>query len=227
MMEGNSNTVTPTPTSIEAASSIGTSVPSFPASEISPTAVAAIVSVPPGPVAIVSGQPTDSTAGTDAPGLESTSKRKNKSVAWEHFTKMKNPNGTPMAKPRAKCNYCPQTHACHSKSNGTSSMKTHMLYQCKKCLLYIPAKKQRCLTFDSIENGGNVVVVQYDPDRSRLLLAKMIIRDELPFSHVEGEGFKEFMRVTVPKIHLPSRRTIARDIWDLYQNEKTALKNMS
>uniref|UniRef100_A0A3Q7IHG4 Uncharacterized protein n=1 Tax=Solanum lycopersicum TaxID=4081 RepID=A0A3Q7IHG4_SOLLC len=35
----------------------------------------------------------------------------------------------------------------------------------------------------------------------------MIIVDELPFSFVEKEGFKNFMRVTMPQFHIPSRRT--------------------
>ncbi|XP_034197566.1 uncharacterized protein LOC117613032, partial [Prunus dulcis] len=39
----------------------------------------------------------------------------------------------------------------------------------------------------------------------------MIIRDELPFSHVEGIGFHEFLKEAQPRFDLPSRTTIARD----------------
>ncbi|CAL9030025.1 unnamed protein product, partial [Prunus brigantina] len=53
----------------------------------------------------------------------------------------------------------------------------------------------------------------------------MIIRDELPFTHVEGIGFREFLEVQ-PRFDLPSRTTIARDVWDLYQEEKAKIKSV-
>ena len=54
---------------------------------------------------------------------------------------------------------------------------------------------------------------------------EMIIRDELPFSHVEGQGFINFMRVLQPKFNLPSRRTIARDVWNVYIAEKMKIRD--
>lgn len=151
-------------------------------------------------------------------------KRKNKSEAWDHSIKLKNADGSVMHKPRAKCKYCPQTYACHSKANGTSAMRTHMLYQCRKSPVYIPAKKQRYLAFDSAENGGHMVSIAFDQDTCRFACARMIIRDELPFSHVEGQGFIDFMRVAQPKFKPPSRRTIARDILILYGSEKERIR---
>ena len=44
----------------------------------------------------------------------------------------------------------------------------------------------------------------------------MIILDELPFSFVEKEGFKKFMRKVQPLFHIPSRRTITRDCYEVY-----------
>ncbi|XP_040374760.1 uncharacterized protein LOC121052884 [Rosa chinensis] len=82
----------------------------------------------------------------------SGSKRKNKSMVWDHFTKLLNPDGTKMLRPKAKCNYCPQTYMVHSKSNSISSMRNRMLYQCKKNPLYLPAKKQKNLMFESGES---------------------------------------------------------------------------
>uniref|UniRef100_A0A494G8D9 Uncharacterized protein n=1 Tax=Solanum lycopersicum TaxID=4081 RepID=A0A494G8D9_SOLLC len=55
----------------------------------------------------------------------------------------------------------------------------------------------------------------------------MIIVDELPFSFVEKEGFKNFMRVTVPQFHIPSRRTVTRDCYELYLEERKLLKRFS
>ena len=48
----------------------------------------------------------------------------------------------------------------------------------------------------------------------------MIIVEELPFSFVEKRGFKNFMRVTMSQFHIPSRRTVTRDFYELYIEEK-------
>ena len=55
----------------------------------------------------------------------------------------------------------------------------------------------------------------------------MIIVDELPFSFVEKEGFKNFMRVTMPQFHIPSRRIVTRDCYELYLEERKLLKRFS
>ncbi|CAL2271113.1 unnamed protein product [Prunus armeniaca] len=51
----------------------------------------------------------------------------------------------------------------------------------------------------------------------------MIIQDELPFSHVEGIGFCEFLKDAQPRFDLSSSTTIARDE---YQEEKAKIKNV-
>lgn len=53
----------------------------------------------------------------------------------------------------------------------------------------------------------------------------MIIKDELPFMLVDGEGFKEFVKMLQPRFKLTSRWTISRDIFQLYLNEKEKLHN--
>ncbi|XP_028084682.1 zinc finger BED domain-containing protein RICESLEEPER 2-like [Camellia sinensis] len=55
---------------------------------------------------------------------------------------------------------------------------------------------------------------------ARRYLANMIVIDELPFRFVEGVGFKRFCNAVQPKFKMPSRYTIARDIVDIYTNEK-------
>ncbi|XP_060675800.1 zinc finger BED domain-containing protein RICESLEEPER 2-like [Ziziphus jujuba] len=54
----------------------------------------------------------------------------------------------------------------------------------------------------------------------------MIILDELPISFVEGCGFRHFYSVACPKFDPPSRRTIVKDIYQLYLDEKLALRSM-
>ena len=168
-----------------------------------PPAVASAPAAPPAPAP--SSEPSLTTEGECV-------KRKNQSEVWDHFVKLKNPNGTKVAKPRAKCKYCPQTYACDPKTNGTTSMRTHMLYQRKKCPVYIPSKRQKHLSFETFDQGGKLVARAWHTVECRRACARMIVRGELPFSHVEGEGFIKFMKITSPKFDPPSRRTISKDI---------------
>lgn len=54
----------------------------------------------------------------------------------------------------------------------------------------------------------------------------MIIIDELPFSFVEKEGFQKLMSKACPKVDCFSRRTTARDVYQLYLDEKNNLKKV-
>ncbi|KAL6204194.1 hypothetical protein ACLB2K_021462 [Fragaria x ananassa] len=105
-----------------------------------------------------------------------------------------------MRKPgRVKCKYCPQTYANDSRSNGTSTMKGHVTLQCRKSPIYIGSKRQRQLSFEPSEKGGNLVAIAFENKTSKLACARMVVHDELSFSFVENEGFREFMRVTQPE----------------------------
>ena len=53
----------------------------------------------------------------------------------------------------------------------------------------------------------------------------MIIRDELPFRVVEGEGFKDYSRLLEPRFVIPSRITVWRDCMKLFMENKKLLKN--
>ena len=66
----------------------------------------------------------------------------------------------------------------------------------------------------------------FSQEACRMALVKMIVKDELPFSFVEAEGFLEFMQTCCPRFDVPSRRTITRDILELYQHEKGLLKSV-
>lgn len=54
----------------------------------------------------------------------------------------------------------------------------------------------------------------------------MVVRDELPFSFVDGPGFKYFISQVQPQFKMFSRRTVARDIWELYESERITIKNI-
>ncbi|CAE5959417.1 unnamed protein product [Arabidopsis arenosa] len=51
----------------------------------------------------------------------------------------------------------------------------------------------------------------------------MIVLDELPSVFVEKVGFSNFCKAAIPQFTIPSRRTITRDIVELYYREKAML----
>ena len=132
------------------------------------------------------------------------------STVWDYFTKVKdgNPND-----PICTCNYCGKEYACDSRRVGTSSLWVHLNNQCKKYPYRVADKKQKLLSFQSgNDGGGNLLAMTFNKERCRKALAKFVIKDEQAFSVVEGEGFKEFVQELQPKIVIPSRRTVTRDI---------------
>ncbi|TXG57149.1 hypothetical protein EZV62_018462 [Acer yangbiense] len=141
---------------------------------------------------------------------------KTPSKVWIHFTKNEGSN-------RCTCNYYGKDYACGSKKVGTSTLWTHLNDQCKKYHNRLVDEKQKVLTFEKTNMGdgtGNLVAMGFSKDACRKALSKMIVLDELPFSFVEREGF------ACPKFDPPSRTTIARDINQLYLDEKVMLKSM-
>ncbi|TXG64137.1 hypothetical protein EZV62_011131 [Acer yangbiense] len=59
---------------------------------------------------------------------------------------------------------------------------------------------------------------------SRRALSEMLILDELPFRFVENRRFRRFCFELCPLFDLPSRRTIVRELYKLYIDEKIKLK---
>ncbi|KAH9792650.1 BED-type domain-containing protein [Citrus sinensis] len=158
-------------------------------------------------------------------GVSGSNKRKIelRSFVWKHFSKL--PGGL-----RAKCHYCRRSYAAHSNS-GTSGLSTH-LDRCKvrKKMKAENDAKQQTLVFKKgkgkDDGTAKVTHIGFNREACRMALVKMIIKDELPFRFVEAEGFLEFMETCCPKFEVPSRRTITRDILELYQNEKGLLKSI-
>ncbi|KAI4324016.1 hypothetical protein L6164_023584 [Bauhinia variegata] len=53
------------------------------------------------------------------------------------------------------------------------------------------------------------------------MLAIFVIEDEMPFSVVKGRGFRQFVNRLEPRFTVPSRRTITRDCYELFLDEKS------
>ncbi|KAM6545744.1 hypothetical protein CsatB_026480 [Cannabis sativa] len=145
------------------------------------------------------------------------------------------PKKHPNDKPRAACNYCGIDYAANTKLNGTSTLRNHIENQCKKYPLSVRVedKKQKLLSLtkksggeDTEECASSLVAVSWSKEGARQSLAKYIILDELPFIHVEGEGFRQFVKYMQPKFDPPSRITVARDIYQMFLYEKEKLRKV-
>ncbi|XP_073032144.1 zinc finger BED domain-containing protein RICESLEEPER 2-like isoform X2 [Primulina eburnea] len=142
-----------------------------------------------------------------------------RSLVWEHFEKYEDSNGTP----RAKCNYCGSSYAADSSLNGTSSLGAH-LKKCKKYPCNLETKQAKIAFQNISKDQVTINAWRFDQEGCRKALAKMILVDELPFSFVEMEGFRHFINVIQPLFRIPSRRTITRDCFELFVEEKKNLK---
>ncbi|XP_019158830.1 PREDICTED: zinc finger BED domain-containing protein RICESLEEPER 2-like [Ipomoea nil] len=161
------------------------------------------------------------------PKVPSVKKRKeleSRSIVWEHFEKIKDPETKIVIK--SKCLYCAKEYFCETKKHGTSSLRNHMA----SCLKNPHSKdtRQSLLTFNTMSTseggteapGGVLGTWVFNQDAIRRALCEMIIIDELPFRFVEGQGFKRFILVACP------RWTISRDIYQIFLDERLNLKKL-
>ena len=153
--------------------------------------------------------------------MRSSKRRKTmkpRSEVWTHFEKLVSPGGDI----KSKCVYCGKIYASNPKKNGTTSLKYHIA-ACNQNPENVN-KSQSQIVLDSTGGEGNILAWKFDQEATRKALANMIVIDELPFRVVESEGFKHFLRVACPRFQIPSRRTIARDVYQLYLGERGKLK---
>ncbi|CAK8564808.1 unnamed protein product [Lathyrus sativus] len=142
------------------------------------------------------------------------------STVWKDFKRVND---------KAIGKYCGKQYAANSGSHGTTNMHKH-LKVCLKNPNRVVDKKQKTIAIgkesEDDPNSVSLKLVDFNQERTRLTLAKMIIIDELPFKYVENEGFNMFMKEAQPRFKIPSRVTVARDCLCLYFDEKEKLKSM-
>ncbi|XP_050915672.1 zinc finger BED domain-containing protein RICESLEEPER 2-like [Lathyrus oleraceus] len=173
-----------------------------------------------------------STATTEVVGAElvntqPTKKRKasasgsrQSSACWEHFIRL--PDDL-VDTPTAACKHCDKKYLCDPRTHGTTNMNHHILKCAKKPRTIDPT--QTILTYPSAEGSSlGHVSSKFDKQACRKALSIFVVLDEQPFSAVEGEGFKYYSKVMQPQFTLSSRRTVARDCFQLHLDEKQKLK---
>ncbi|KAK5839265.1 hypothetical protein PVK06_008041 [Gossypium arboreum] len=169
----------------------------------------------------------NSGVGTSSQIKETIEKRKStpqRPEVWSHFTKIINSEGAR----KAKCNYCQKEFCCDMKKNGAGSLKYH-IGSCKKNPSNVvdTSQGQLVLPKKGFEGGeGHFSSWRFDQEACRKGLAQMIVIDELPFKFVESEGFKKFMFVACPRIHIPSRTTMTMDVYQMYLDDRVKIKQL-
>jgi hypothetical protein len=151
----------------------------------------------------------------------------NQSVVWEHFKKIELVDKN---NPKAMCNYCNRVLGCHWK-NGTLGMMCHLTTRCSTSLLrkLNISKGQTLLQMPvrtTIEGNQGVGFLKYDPIKIKNLVVWYFIKEELPFRHVESDGFRELMNGIEPRFNAPSPNTLQKDCMKLYEEEKLKLKKV-
>ncbi|GAB2273794.1 hypothetical protein Dimus_039048 [Dionaea muscipula] len=146
-------------------------------------------------------------------------KRKDSSIVWEHFTKIV-VEGQDI---KTQCNHCKIFFMSDPVKHGTSSMKRH-LDKCKELNKIKGAMDNYILSYDGEGNKNQLKQHKFEPKHVREKLVAWIICDELPFMLVESHMFKDFCKSMEPRFDVPSRVTIARDMFKLYKAQKEKLK---
>ena len=138
---------------------------------------------------------------------------KGRSYVWRHFTKQK-----PYSEKKAKCTYCGDLIKYLA---GTSGMRNHLM-RCKENpnREAFKRKKLSSSTTEGASVGPSPTISKFDQNASRMKLVKMFVKSELLFQFVEDEDFRDFVRSLQPRFEVPSRTTLRREMWELYEEKK-------
>ena len=155
-------------------------------------------------------------------GKQVDRKSTQRAECWDHFEEIKE-NGKRVA---GKCNYCGKIYRAESTKNGTKNLKNHFP-KCPENPNNKNKQTQSQLVFEKDPNNEGEARLKswvLNPHEARESIAKMIIIDELPFRFVENVGFRLMMSIYCPSLNMPSCITIARDIYEIYVDERVKLK---
>ncbi|XP_062074830.1 zinc finger BED domain-containing protein DAYSLEEPER-like [Humulus lupulus] len=160
---------------------------------------------------------------------------KKTSSVWDHYTML--PDCDPK-KPRTAYNYCGTDYAAETKLNGTSTLWAHVERKCKKCPFsdWVEQSKKQQSTMDRFtkktttcneeEVSSSGIPLRFNQNVVRKVIAEYIIMDELSFRHVDGKGFQKLIKHFFPTFQFLSRFTVARDIYNVFLDQKKELKSI-
>lgn len=139
--------------------------------------------------------------------------RKRTSKVWIDFNEYKDANG----KVKALCKHCKKSFVGESKS-GTSHLAQHI----KRCnaKIYKDRGQKSVMAMKKSDGSTQIEAFKFDQDRSRMDLARMVIKHNYPFNIVDHEFFEHFCNGLRPEFRLVSRNTVRSDIIKLHEEMK-------
>ncbi|CAN0885251.1 Putative AC transposase [Linum grandiflorum] len=141
-----------------------------------------------------------------------------KSPVWSHYIKVQI-NG--MVK--AKCNYCKKLFVGDSNS-GTTHLKNHTKICTKK---KIKDGSQKILGPHYLAKGKqDLVATAFNSDFLKRELAIAITMHEYPLSIVDHLYFKRFVCSLQPLFTVPSRNTIKKEVFKIYDSERGKIQRV-
>ena len=147
---------------------------------------------------------------------QSKKTRKTTSDVWLFFENMGVGND---GKPHAKCKGCGENYVAGGSKYGTSTLSRHM----GKCL-GIKSMRQQNISEMIIDHQRKLKSKKIDQKVFRELVAKSIIKHDLPFSYVEYDGVRAVWKYLNHEVKFISRFTAAHDVWKIYLQNKAKLK---
>lgn len=198
------------------------------------------------PASNVSSLTSKSSAETNSEGIElqesQSKKREKRSPVWEVFSE---PEWATVNKVKAEYVTCKYSW-CMKKlrySGSTTCMSEHIKKKHPNALATLktngdglfPVKTEASVTLPEAGQGtifttqfGQVVTnvnEQRTPEKMRAELALLCLRERLPFSFLESDGFRAFIHFVMPEFKQLSRQTHQRDIVEtIYPAYKGAIK---
>ncbi|CAC5392920.1 unnamed protein product [Mytilus coruscus] len=133
-----------------------------------------------------------------------------KSTVWSYFKRLLNGN-------TVKCILC---HTELKYCGGTTSMINHIrLKHPAENPAESPVKQSSIHSFINSPRKLN----SDTKEKITLAIAEMVVKDYLPLSFVEGDGFLNLMNIVAPEYKVPTRITIKSRIAKLYDEQKKRL----
>lgn len=132
-----------------------------------------------------------------------------KSSVWSSFTLI-NEN-------EVKCNLCQVKLAYHK---STTTMHNHLRVK-HPVEVTLGSGQQSVASFMVRSPKMN----DKRAEQLTALLTRMIAKDMLPISFVEGEGFRDLMQFLEPEYKIPSRKTITCRLEKLQEESASVLRN--
>ncbi|XP_027340723.1 zinc finger BED domain-containing protein DAYSLEEPER-like [Abrus precatorius] len=158
-------------------------------------------------------------------GTQQNTRRRKKSIVWEHFTVKTDGPGCA----KAYCKRCKRSFAYlkDSKQAGTSHLKRHIsLGICQK------SQQTPCSKIDANPPKKQArakpcfAAISFDQASCNNKIAKMIILHDYPLHIVEHQGFINFVRTLQPQFNPLSFNTVQEDCVAMFLREKQNVLNL-